>query len=97
MNIKSISTKVLLTLILTIILTFSFFFYILMYSHHNEKLHEINQEGQKSITRLLTISSLLYSSESNKTSIEFTELFFYNEMMINSSIQSITLYSIDNS
>ena len=97
MNIRSISTKVLLTLILTIILTFSFFFYILMYSYRNEKLHKINQAGQEAMTRLLTTSSLLYSAESTESSINFAEHSFYNEMTINSSIQSITLYSIDNS
>lgn len=97
MNIKSISTKILLTLVLTIIFTFSFFLYLFMYSNRTENLRQINSEGAKVMTRLLTISSMLYSSEPSENHIKYAEQFFNNEIEANSFIQSIALYAADKS
>lgn len=98
MNIKSISTKILLTLILTIVLTSSFFLYLFMYSSRTENLRRINSEGTKVMSRLLTVSSMLYSAnESSETRIKYAEQFFNNEVEANSFIQSIALYATDKS
>lgn len=97
MNIKSISIKILLTLILTIVLTFSFFLYLSMYSSRTENLRQINNEGTKVMTRLLAVSSMLYSSESSENRIKYAEQFFTNEIEANSFIQSIALYAADKS
>lgn len=97
MNIKSISTKILLTLILTIVLTFSFFLYLFMYSNRTENLRQINNEGSKVMARLLAVSSMLYSSESSENRIKYAEQFFNNEIEANSFIQSIALYAADKS
>ncbi|MEE1290717.1 MAG: response regulator [Spirochaetota bacterium] len=97
MNLKSLTVKTLLTLIITIVLTFSFFLYLSMYSNRNQHLRQINTNGQNAMTRLSTISSILYSHESEENCIKIAERFFYNEMKSNFYIQSITFYATDKS
>ena len=50
MNLKSLTVKTLLTLIITIVLTFSFFLYLSMYSNRNQHLRQINTNGQNAMT-----------------------------------------------
>lgn len=92
MNIKSISIKTLVTLILTIILTFSFFLYLFIYSNRTKELRQISINEQEILTRLQTVSSILYSFEPDDKRKGYVEQFFHNEMDANLSIQSITLY-----
>ena len=80
MNIKSISIKTLVTLILTIILTFSFFLYLFIYSNRTKELRQISINEQEILTRLQTVSSILYSFEPDDKRKGYVEQFFHNEM-----------------